>query len=94
MTTVDITGLDKDVLLRALWTRSQPASFFELSGVSPPPFNLNKAKCQLQNGYADYVCGRVINADIYNKDTVNPSNYDRDNGIGAFAEVVTNLRTV
>jgi len=92
MTTVDITGLNKDVLLRALWTRSQPASFFKINGVIPPPFDLNQAKCQLQNGYADYVCGRVIKADIYNKDTVDPYSYDRDNGTCAFAEVVANLR--
>ena len=94
MTTVDIKGLDKDTLLHALWERSTPASFFKFSYLPPPPFDLAKAKSQLQNGYADYVCGRIIKADIYNKDVVDPWSYDRDNGIGAFAEVVANLRAV
>lgn len=94
MTTVDIIGLDKDTLLKALWTRSHPASFFRFNGIPPPSFDLVEAKSQLQHGYADYVCGRIIKADIYNEDIVDSFSYDRDNGEGAFAEVVASLRGV
>lgn len=92
MTVVDIKGLDKDTLLKALWTRLPPESFFIFNGIPPPSFNLVEAKSQLHDGYADYVCGRIIKADIYNEDIVDSFSYDRDNGEGVFAEVVASLR--
>jgi hypothetical protein len=71
----------------------KPASFFMMSGLESPKFNLYQAKQQLHNGYADYICGRVIKCDIYNNDKVDPWGYDRDNGQGSFLKVVDNMRS-
>uniref|UniRef100_A0A6C0CAZ2 Uncharacterized protein n=1 Tax=viral metagenome TaxID=1070528 RepID=A0A6C0CAZ2_9ZZZZ len=84
-TQIDISDLDRDTLLEALWQRSKPGRFFA-------PFDLREAKKQLWDGYADYICGRVIKTDIYSEDTVDPSMYDRDNGAGAFQSVVDKMR--
>lgn len=59
-----------------LWHRSSPESFFRFNGTTPPPFDMTKAKAQIHNGYADYVCGRVIKADIYSENTVDLWEYD------------------
>ena len=88
---VNISGLNRDLLLEALWNASQPASFFRFSGLTSPSFDINEAKSALNRGYADYVCGRVIKTDIYSSDTADPSMYDRDNGQGAFQRVVDRL---
>ncbi len=93
MSKVNISNIDKDLLLETLWKRSFPASFFNMSGIPPPPFDLDSAKSSLDpNGYADYICGRIIKTNIYESDDVNPRLYDRDNGTGAFQEVVDSLR--
>ena len=93
MPTVDISGIDKEILLEALWTRSTPAAFFSLNGSTPPPFSFSAAKSELSNdGYADYICGRAIKTNIYQEDTIDSYMYDRDAGTGAFQEVVNQLR--
>lgn len=90
---INIAGLDRDILLQALWENSAPASFFMFSIMAPPAFDIVRAKQELhRNGYADYICGRVIKADIYSSDTVDPKMYDRDIGQGAFQKVVDKLR--
>ncbi|AKI80656.1 hypothetical protein QJ850_gp043 [Acanthamoeba polyphaga mimivirus] len=61
--------------------------------MSGPSFDITEAKKELRNGYADYICGRVIKADIYSDDTVDPRMYDRDNGQGAFKRVVDSLQS-
>lgn len=89
---IDITNIDRNTLLKALWDRSEPAAYFKNSNIEPPPFSWEEAKrCMRSDGYLDYVCGRVIKADIYSTDQVNPRLYDRDNGEGAFQEVVNSL---
>lgn len=90
---VDISKIeDKDVLLKALWERSKPAIFFSLHQISPPNFDLVQAKKQMNKyGYADYICGRVIKANIYEENLIDPSTYDDNNGKGAFQEVVNSI---
>lgn len=93
MSTVDISGINKEELLQALWTRSKPATYFSHSGSTPPTFNFSVAKQELSNdGYADYICGRAIKTNIYLEETVDPYMYDRDAGTGAFQEVVNQIR--
>ena len=63
-----------------------------MPGLPSPSFDINRAKKELCGNYADYVCGRVIGADIYSGNTADPSMYDRDNGVGSFQQVVNTLR--
>lgn len=88
---VDISGLDKVELLRALWTRMAPAAFFSFNpSVKPPHFDEAQAQKAVLS-YVDYFCGRCIKADL-RSNTASPHLYDRDAGDGAFASVVAALR--
>lgn len=89
---VDISGLDKDQLLLALWKRATVASFYNVVPQLAPQFDLYTAQSQVKNGYADYICGRPIKVQIYDSDVVSSVAYDRENGIGAFEDVVDSLR--
>ena len=93
MPTIDISGINREELLCALWERASPASYFQATGSEPPTFSFAVAKQQLRHdGYADYVCGRAIKTNIFSGDQVDPLLYDRDAGAGAFQEVVDSLR--
>lgn len=83
-----IGGIDRDKLLQKLWEKSKPAPFFQMTQITPPPFDLIVAKMMINNGYADYICGRVIKAYIYSTDYADPRGYDQTNGAGAFQKVV------
>ena len=85
---VDITGLDKVAVLRALWSASRVASF--LAGLPCPPFHAAAAVTAVQD-YIDYFQGRVIKMDLRG-DTIDPRLYDRDNGAGAAERAVAALR--
>ena len=90
---VNISGLDKDVLLQKLWENSKVAGFFTMHNVPSPEWELEAAKVELrEDGYADYIQGRLMKVNIYKSDEVNPSGYDRDNGAGKFQEVVNEMR--
>lgn len=91
---IDIKGIPRDELLKELWEDSITASFYYWNDIAPPVFDIMKAREQvLGDGYCDYICGRVIKAQIYGEnDMVNPYLYDRDNGEGAFQNVVNKLR--
>ena len=88
---VDISGLNKGMLLLELWSNSKPASFFSMNGMTPPPFNAEKAQGAAQRGYIDYYEGRCIKADLTGDDA-EPRLYDRDFGDGSFLRVVTDMR--
>lgn len=88
---VDIRGIEKSVLLKALWEKSKPASFFTLSRMNPPPMDQNEFNTALERGKADYLSGRVIKMD-FSGDSVEPSGYDRDNGKGSVQRIVDSLR--
>ena len=81
---IDISDIDKDILLEELWKNS--ISLFDNS------FNLIIAKSQMKNLYPDYICGRLIKCDIYNSNLVDPYLYDRENGKNSFKEVVETIR--
>lgn len=92
---LDITNIkDRDALLEALWTHSsKTTNFFTGQPIIDYPFNIETARKSLGfNGYADYICGRVIKANIYDSNTVNPVDYDRNNGKDAFQTVLNSLR--
>ena len=87
---VNIQGLDKVALLRALWARQKPAAFFIHGFGESPPFDAVAAAAATA-GYIDYFAGRAIKTDL-STDTALPRLYDRDAGDGAMAEVVAELR--
>ena len=90
MTDVNISGIDKVQLLKALWLNAKPASFFGGSGTTPPIFNEARASSAVKD-YIDYFDGRCIKTDL-SKDAANPRLYDRDWGNGAFEKVVRSLK--
>jgi hypothetical protein len=59
MAIVDITGIDKLVLLKDLWKNSKVARFFKDENIPPPSFNDVEAKQILEGGRIDYFCGRL-----------------------------------
>ncbi len=91
-TIVDISGLDKEELIEALWESSRIAPFFGPYGVGP---RLDREEIERvlasEDKDFDYLSGRVMKVH-FRSDKVNPEGYDRDNGPGEFKEVVDALR--
>jgi hypothetical protein len=86
---IDIKGLDKTVLLRALWEQAFIASYFD--GHQAPAWE----DCPLTDPHLrwsfDYHCGRAIKMDI-SQDTVNPAGYDRSGPLMSVRSIVRSLR--
>lgn len=91
---VDVTGIDRDELLEALWREAKTAGFFDVFPVPPPAWDLHRAKAELKGKtFVDYCLGRSIKTDVYTKENlIDGWLYDRDNGQGAFARVVKKLK--
>jgi hypothetical protein len=91
---VDITGLNKDEVVRALWRNSKPASVYVLSAIPLPELDESLVKRVLSSDrpYFDYLCGRVMKTD-FSTNFLNPWLYDRDNGEGSMKEIVEKLRS-
>jgi hypothetical protein len=89
---VDVTGIDRDQLLVALWQNAKPAALFVALGMNPR-FNLAQAKRAARGTYVEYACGRCIEADVFgDSTTIDPQRYDINFGRGAFQRVVDALR--
>jgi hypothetical protein len=101
---VDITGLDKNEVLAALYNRSRPQGMGFLH-YDAKPWTAEDARKYIEqtlehfstigyssaNAYSfDYVNGRVLKVNIAD-DTFSPHMYDRDNGAGAAQEVIDTL---
>lgn len=98
---IDIKGIDKAELLAALYngSRQQGMGFMNSRGASS--MTKDDAQKILSEGgwltnlpgrvYFDYLQGRVMKVDI-GGDTIEPWLYDRDNGHGAAARVIADLR--
>ena len=87
---LDISDLDKVELLRQLWQNMQPASFFTMSGRTPPEFDRALAATAVVR-YIDYFQGRCIKTDLsYN--VVDTRLYNRDAGEGKFEAIVAEMR--
>lgn len=90
---ITIAGIDKAELLAALVNASRPQGMGMLRDGGP----LSKADAQElvdrnKRLDFDYVRGRPLKVDI-SGDVLDEFLYDRDNGQGAAARVVTKLRT-
>lgn len=94
MDKVDVTGIDRDELLEALWRNGRPSSFYSINGISPPSsFELGKAKRNMkEGGYIHFACGRPIRSYVFTDQTkIDPLGYDLEYGEGAFRNVVDSL---
>ena len=88
---VDVTGIDRKELLRALWEKQKPANFFTDSGLTPPRFDASEINTT--RSYIDYFCGRAIKSTIFDDNNiVDPSFYDLNAGSGMFQKIVDELR--
>ena len=91
---IDITGLDKAVILAALYNAAKPQGLGVLHYTPDDMTRAEAAKIvantELQL-YFDYIKGRVLKVNL-SGDTLNPNAYDRDNGAGAAARVLALLR--
>jgi hypothetical protein len=88
---INISGIDKVQLLKALWLHSKPARFFDAFPSAPVPYFDEKEANVAVKRYIDYFQGRLIKCDL-SKDEVEPRLYDRDFGQGAFSKVVASVR--
>jgi hypothetical protein len=91
MMTISITGLDKAEVLMALYNRARPQRMGFLH-YTPTPLAKEEAQQLLAgSNYFDYLNGRVMKVSLEG-DELDPRLYDRDNGSGAAAEVIAELR--
>lgn len=91
-TMVDISGLDKAEVLKALYDNTIPLGLGILHWISGP-MDIEKARAMIANGAVghDYLHGRVMKVHI-GGDEFDPWGYDRDNGEGAAQRVIDTLR--
>ncbi len=85
-TTIDITGIDKNRLLRALWDGASPSAFNQVHGLEFE-YVPNEGSWDI-----DYYCGRCIMADL-SGNAVYTSWYDREWGEGSFAKALRSLQS-
>lgn len=88
---ISIRGLDKAAVLAALYNRSRPQGMGFLH-YDPKPMTVEEARTILAQGvYFDYLKGRVLKVSL-EKDEFEERLYDRDNGAGAAASAVNEVR--
>jgi hypothetical protein len=80
---LDITGLDKELLLHSLWQHQQCGPYFLLS---LSEYDHANAKATIASGWIDYYCGRAIKMNL-SRDTVNVRVYNQDSAVGAGAAI-------
>lgn len=93
MANVNISGLDKAEVLKALWDASHPQGMSFL-GLPKGGFTLAMAEDEVKNNpnlYFDYVSGHVIKCDL-SGDDFDPWLFDRDCGEGAASRAIEKLR--
>lgn len=97
---IDIAGIDKAVLLTALFNASRPQGlgFLQTRGdmtVERAQDYLQRLAAQPESRhgetYFDYLEGRVLKVDI-GGDQLDPRLFDRDNGPGAAQHAIERLR--
>lgn len=94
---VDITGLDKAEVLKALYTHSHPQGLSFIGLPSHPLTMKDYKKAITENTsssgkiYFDYWMGHVLKVRI-DQDFFDPASYDRDCGYGAAQNAIDELR--
>jgi hypothetical protein len=88
---VDISGLDKLGLLKALWENQRVAVFYANIPQAAPRWDENLAKEALASGHIDYFQGRNIKMNLSGNTLRVSKDYDNDAPIPG-AQVVEGLR--
>lgn len=76
---IDISGINKVILLKELWYNQKSASFYFNHGIEPPIWNseTDELAKKIVNKYIDYFNGKCIKCDI-SGNMVDSYLYDRD----------------
>lgn len=87
---MNIKGMDKAVILAALYNASKPQGM-GLLHFTPEDMTIGQAQLLLASGhmYFDYLKDRVMKIDL-SGDTLKTGLYDRDNGEGAAQAAIAN----
>lgn len=89
---VDIKGLDKAKVLKALYDGSHEQGLGFLQAVPEGTVTVERCRDLLRDcKYFDYLYGRVLKVDL-SLDEFEERLYDRDNGQGAAARIINRLR--
>jgi hypothetical protein len=89
---IDISGIDKAEVLAALYNASKPQGMGFMHYDSSP-MTAEEARELLAGGtHFDYLKGRVMKINL-GGDQLDEWAYDRDNGVGAAAAVISTLRS-
>lgn len=87
---IDVTGINKAQLLKALYDDAKPLGMGMLH-FQPEPMTIEEAdRLSKEHTYFDYLKGRVMKVDI-SGDTLRCLLYDRDNGDGAAKRALQHL---
>jgi hypothetical protein len=87
---INITGIDKAEILRALYNYSRPLGMGILH-FTPEDMTVAEARELLKSQtYFDYLKGRVMKIDL-SSDSLRDDLYDRDNGRGACYSALRHL---
>lgn len=92
--TINIAGLDRAAVLATLYNNSRQLGLGFLHARGALPMSNGQAAAELAanpHGYFDYLHGRVLKVDL-SSETLDPCLYDRDNGQGAAARAVDQIR--
>ena len=91
MTNINLKGLNKAAVLAALYNASKPQGMGFMH-YNPTPMTIEEAEGLLERTYDfDYLKGRVMKVNL-DGETLDPSDYDRDNGEGAAAAAIASLK--
>lgn len=89
---IDIKGLNKAAVLAALYNASRPLGMGILH-YTPDDMTSEQAEELLKkHQYFDYLQGRVMKVNLESDDGFEERLYDRDNGQGAAARAVDEIR--
>ena len=91
---MDIAGLDKAVVLAALYNRARTQGLGILR-FTPDDMTVEEARTILKENpemYFDYLKGRVMKVDL-SEDDVHTALYNRDNGFEAAEKVIEAIRS-
>jgi len=88
---ISLEGLDKAVVLAALYNASRPLGMGFMH-YNPAPMTTEQARALLEGcTYFDYLQGRVMKVDL-GGDVLDPWLYDRDNGQGAALRAIEAMK--
>lgn len=87
----DISGIDKKVLLQALYANAKPLGMGRLHYIPNHTLTDQEMESILVEGDIDYLHGRVMKVDI-SGDSMETYLYNRDNGKDAAETIIAALR--